>query len=334
MQQTMVFEFVHGVPVPRVPVPGQDAILPDGERFLGLADAAKRAGAEESALAEVYATFFDQFYEPGTDRPRDGAFEHALRATRYAHLNDLEFACLMEAYRSRRLNPWAGHLWVARQWSVELARETVTVMTTVAGLRAIAGGTGLYAGNRRPTYEYGEDQRVPVRARAAVYRLAGGKPRRFEAEAFWDEFYPDAAEGSFCLRMPRLMLGKCAEALALRSAFPEPLGGLYVPEEFGQHGRQRPGGPTPSLPPRPSLAAESPEAAAEQVDQAEDLTPMQFQIRLVEMGYRQERKRMELVAHFRSKYPQLRGEENERRFFSAVLADLRRRGYPEGAGPS
>ena len=67
----------------------------------------------------------------------------------------------------------------------------------------------------------------------------------FTATAKWDQYIPKKKDGSISsplwVKMPNLMLGKCAEALALRKAFPAVMIGLYVPEEMGQaNGADRP----------------------------------------------------------------------------------------------
>jgi hypothetical protein len=54
--------------------------------------------------------------------------------------------------------------------------------------------------------------------------------------AYWSEFVQTTKEGrptSFWATKPHLMLAKCAEAIALRKAFPQVLSGAYVPEEMG-----------------------------------------------------------------------------------------------------
>lgn len=72
----------------------------------------------------------------------------------------------------------------------------------------------------------------PVAAMVTVYRLTQGQRFAYSATARWDEFKPDS---DFMWRkMPHVMLGKCAEAVALRKAFPKQLAGLYAAEEMAQ----------------------------------------------------------------------------------------------------
>jgi len=72
-------------------------------------------------------------------------------------------------------------------------------------------------------------------ATVTVYRMVQGARCPFAATARWTEYYP--GEGQFTGvwdKMPHTMLGKCAEALALRRAFPAQLSGLYEVSELDQ----------------------------------------------------------------------------------------------------
>lgn len=69
----------------------------------------------------------------------------------------------------------------------------------------------------------------PAASRVLVYRKGCSRP--FPGIAKWSEY---SAGGPMWQKMPATMLAKCAEALALRKAFPHQLSGLYTPDEMGQ----------------------------------------------------------------------------------------------------
>jgi phage recombination protein Bet len=109
----------------------------------------------------------------------------------------------------------------------------LAIQTGIDGYRLIADRTGRYAGNDDPAFAEGE--RFPVKATVTVYKIVGNLRCPFTATARWDEYYPgDGEPGFMWRRMPHVMLGKVAEALALRKAFPAELSGVYTADEMAQ----------------------------------------------------------------------------------------------------
>lgn len=78
------------------------------------------------------------------------------------------------------------------------------------------------------------DSAPPKAAKVGVYREGFVEP--LVAVATMDAYN---AGGNMWKKMPALMLGKCAEMLALRKAFPQDLSGLYSTEEMDQAGAPR-----------------------------------------------------------------------------------------------
>lgn len=123
---------------------------------------------------------------------------------------------------------------------------TWSIQTSIDGFRVIAERSGQYAGQGPSEWlaKDGEWTQVwvkelhgeyPLAARATVYRHDFTQP--LTAVATWDAYAQTKTNGeltSMWQRMGPLMLAKCAEALALRKAFPQDLSGLYTGDEMSQ----------------------------------------------------------------------------------------------------
>lgn len=115
----------------------------------------------------------------------------------------------------------------------------MTIQVSIDGLRIIAERTGNYEGqiplmwcdDSGKWFDIWLKGDPPAAARAGVYRRGFREP--VIAIALWREFYKNTSNG-LAKSMPSHMIGKCAEALALRKAFPNDMSGLYIREEMIQ----------------------------------------------------------------------------------------------------
>ena len=124
----------------------------------------------------------------------------------------------------------------------------MTIQTAIDGFRSIADRTGQYVGSNDPVFT--GNGKNPEKATVTVSKVVQGVVGEFTASARWTEYYPD--KNSFMWdKMPHTMLGKCAEALALRKAFPQQLSGLYTGDEMAQAGSDGiPSGKTKNINPK------------------------------------------------------------------------------------
>ena len=112
-----------------------------------------------------------------------------------------------------------------------------TIQTSIDGFRIVAQRSGNYGG-QTPAEWCGADgvwkdvwleKTPPVAAKIGVYYKDAPNPTY--AVAKWDSY---AQQSPIWSKMPDLMLAKCAEALALRKAFPNDLSGIYSADEMAQ----------------------------------------------------------------------------------------------------
>lgn len=154
----------------------------------------------------------------------------------------------MSVSKRTGLDPLSKQIYAVYRWSGREQREVMSIQVGIDGLRLIAHRSGLYGGQDDTIYDPADESaKYPKKATAIVYRInqVNGNPFPVKATARWDEYvqtYKNSAgqyevAGQWATK-PYLMLAKCAEALALRKAFPAELSGVYIQEEITERPAQ------------------------------------------------------------------------------------------------
>lgn len=148
--------------------------------------------------------------------------------------NDVEFSNFVMVSVRTGLDIFKKHIYLVPRYDSKLERNIYAPQCSIDGFRAIAEDSQVYAGSDDVIFEgtTGTKGEYPEKATITVYKMVQGQRCAFTASARWTEYYPGDKIGFMWKQKPHIMLGKCAEALALRKAFPAKLNGLYTEDEM------------------------------------------------------------------------------------------------------
>lgn len=155
-----------------------------------------------------------------------------------------ELSAFLHLCQRTRLDPFSRQIYLIGRYDKRQRRKVYTPQTSIDGYRVIAHRAAAEAGHKlgyEDTLWCAKDgqwrdvwlsEDPPAAAKVTVIRNG----MRFSAVARYAEYVQlrDGAPSGLWGKMPATMTAKCAEALALRMAFPHDLAGVYTAEEMAQ----------------------------------------------------------------------------------------------------
>lgn len=166
-----------------------------------------------------------------------------LKRTVCKGANDDELGLFLAVSSRAGLDPFIRQIHAVKRYNRQTEREEMSIQTGIDGYRLIAHRTKEMDGQDPPMW-CGPDgvwkdvwipDEPPVAAKVVVYRKGHSKP--YTGIAKYSAYVQRTRQGDpnhFWKTMPDNQLAKCAEALALRKAFPAELAGIYTNEEMEQ----------------------------------------------------------------------------------------------------
>lgn len=183
---------------------------------------------------------------PAQSAQSDADLVQVLESSFYPGASPESIGLVLGYCRAAGLDPMQRPVHIVPMWDSKRERYRDVVMPGIGLYRTGAARTGEYAGIGDPEFGPDVSERIgnvdityPQWCRVTVKRaLKSGAVVEFSAREFWKENYAakggkqkDISPNAMWSRRPYGMLAKCAEAQALRKAFPE-LGSAPTAEEM------------------------------------------------------------------------------------------------------
>jgi phage recombination protein Bet len=177
------------------------------------------------------------------------ALKDIYMKTVFAGLSEDEAVVAYRLAKRRNLDVEAKQIFFV-PYTDKQGRRTVVSQTSIDGFRLIASKSGKYGGSVNPklTVKYKDGSKAVIQHEeydpSETERIISGTisvintdfPQPQSATALFDSYckkYNGNPSGLWAT-MPDVMILKCAEALALRKAFPQDLSGIYTSDEMEQ----------------------------------------------------------------------------------------------------